>query len=290
MLEDFAVKVIQTAGARIHVRQGGGGPPLLLLHGYPQTHVMWHKIAPALAKDFTVTAADLRGYGDSSKPPGGDGHAAYSFREMAQDQIEVMASLGYERFFVVGHDRGARVAHRMILDHPDCVDKAVLLDIAPTLAMYEKTDMAFAAGYYHWFFLIQPFDLPERMIGGDPEFYLRRKLERGAKIDGAFTPEAMQEYIRCFNDPHTIHATCEDYRAAVDIDLEHDRADLDRTISVPLHILWGEKGLVGKQFDPLAEWRKVAANVSGRSLPCGHYLAEELPAETTAEIFAFLQN
>lgn len=289
MFENFSRQHIQLAKATIHLRRAGSGPPLLLLHGYPQTHVMWHKIAPALAESFTVVATDLRGYGDSSKPPGGEEHAAYSFRSMAQDQVEVMKALGFERFPVVGHDRGARVCHRMLLDHPDRIDKAVLLDIAPTLAMYEKTDKAFASGYYHWFFLIQPFDLPERMIGSDPEYYLRRKLARGVKVDGAFTPEAMQEYIRCFSDPQTIHATCEDYRAAADIDLDHDRADLDRTISVPLHILWGEKGLVGKQFDALAEWRKVASAVTGRSLPCGHYLAEELPDEVTAEIRAFLK-
>ena len=289
MFEEFESRNIETRGARIHLRTEGKGPPLLLLHGYPQTHVMWHKIMAELARDYTVVATDLRGYGDSSKPPGGDGHAAYSFRKMAQDQIEVMTALGFERFYVVGHDRGARVTHRMMLDHPKCVEKAVLLDIAPTLAMYEQTDMAFASGYYHWFFLIQAFDLPERLIGSDPEYFLRRKLANGAKTEGTFTPESLQEYIRCFSDPQTIHATCEDYRAAAGIDLEHDREDLGRKITIPIHVLWGELGLVGKQFDALAEWRKVARQVSGRSLPCGHYLAEELPEMTTTEIRDFLK-
>jgi haloacetate dehalogenase len=289
MLEQFSIQNIETSGATIRLRKGGSGPPMLLLHGYPQTHVMWHKILPALAREYTVVAADLRGYGDSSKPPGGDRHAAYSFREMARDQVEVMAALGFEEFCLVGHDRGARVAHRMMLDYPEAVKKAVLMDIAPTLAMYEKTDMAFAAGYYHWFFLIQPFDLPERLIGADPEFFLRRKLKRGVKAEGAFAANAMEEYIRCFSNPKTIHATCEDYRAAAGIDLAHDRADLGRRIETPLHVLWGELGLVGKQFDALAEWRSVATDVTGRSLPCGHYLAEELPEETTGDILNFFR-
>jgi len=250
---------------------------------------MWAQIMPELARKHTVVAADLRGYGDSSRPPDGDRHAVYSFREMARDQIEVMAALGFEQFLLVGHDRGARVAHRLMLDHPGSVKKAVLMDIAPTLAMYEKTDMAFAAGYYHWFFLIQPYDLPERLIGADPQFFLRCKLARGTRIDGAFTPDAMDEYIRCFSDPGTIHATCEDYRAAAGIDLEHDRADLGRKIDIPLHVLWGELGLVGKQFDVLGEWRSVATDVTGRSLSCGHYLAEELPEETTGEILNFFR-
>jgi haloacetate dehalogenase len=251
---------------------------------------MWHKIAPALAGSFTVVAPDLRGYGDSSKPPGGDRHEAYSFRAMAQDQVEVMSALGFERFDAVGHDRGARVIHRMLLDHPDRVRRAVLLDIAPTLAMYQQTDMAFATGYFHWFFLIQPFDLPERLIGADPAFYLRRKLAKGVKTDGAFTEQALAEYIRCFSDPRTIHATCEDYRAAAGIDLDHDRQDQDRNISTPIHVLWGEQGLVGAKFDVLGEWRRLAATVGGRPLPCGHYLAEELPQETTREIIAFLAS
>jgi haloacetate dehalogenase len=207
---------------------------------------------------------------------------------MAQDQVEVMAALGFERFAVVGHDRGARVTHRMALDHPERVTKAAVLDIAPTLYMYEHADMALASAYYHWFFLIQPFDLPERLIGADPDFYLDKKIGKWSKTEGCFEPEALAEYKRCFRDPATIHATCEDYRAAAGIDLEHDRADLERKIACPLLVLWGAEGVIERTYDTLRVWRARAANVTGKALPCGHFLPEEAPEATLAELVAFL--
>ena len=288
MFEDFETRRIATSGCEIHLRIGGSGPPLLLLHGYPQTHVMWHKIAPRLAQDFTVVAADLRGYGDSGKPPGGERHEAYAKRAMAQDQVEIMTALGFDRFSVVGHDRGARVTHRMALDHPERVAKAAVLDIAPTKTMFDQTDQAFATAYYHWFFLIQPFDLPERMIGADPDYYLERKIGHWSREGGAFAPEALAEYKRCFGNPETIHASCEDYRAAADIDLEHDSADLNIRIACPLLVLWGAKGVIERCYDVLPVWRERAEDVRGRALPCGHFLPEEAPEETLGELLAFL--
>jgi haloacetate dehalogenase len=288
VLDSFEQTRITTSGAEINVRKAGQGPPLLLLHGYPQTQIMWHRIAPALAEHFTVVLTDLRGYGDSAKPPGGDNHEAYSKRAMAQDQAEVMTALGFESFAVVGHDRGARVGHRLALDHPGRVSKLAVLDIAPTLAMYERTDMAFASAYYHWFFLIQPYDLPERLIGADPDFYLEKKIGKWSKSAGCFDPAAIAEYKRCFRDPATIHATCEDYRAAAGIDLEHDRADLNRKLACPLLALWGAKGVIERQYSVLEIWRERAASVTGKALPCGHFLAEEAPEETLAELLQFL--
>ncbi len=288
MFDSFENMRIETSDTEINLVRGGQGPPVLLLHGYPQTHVMWHKIAPMLARDCTVVAADLRGYGDSGKPAGGPNHAAYSFRAMAWDQVEVMSKLGFEQFMVVGHDRGGRVAHRMALDHPERILKVAVLDIAPTLTMYRSTDKAFATGYYHWFFLIQPYDLPERLIGAKPEYYLRRKLGQWGVKMGAFAPEAMAEYQRCFDNPETIHATCEDYRAAAGIDLEHDEADLDRRIECPFLVLWGAEGLVAKTYDVPAVWRERARDVTGRALPCGHFLAEEAPDDTLVELRPFL--
>lgn len=287
----FASRRVEAAGAKIALACGGSGPPLLLLHGYPQTHAMWHRIAPALARRYTVVCADLRGYGDSSKPPSDASHAPYSKRAMAADMVAVMRALGHPRFRLVGHDRGGRVAHRLAVDHRDAVEKVAVLDIAPTLAMYEKTDRAFATAYYHWFFLIQPFDLPERMIGADPVAYLRTKIGGwGSGGTAFFDPRALAEYERCFSDPATIHATCEDYRAAASIDLEHDAADraAGRRVRCPLLALWGERGVVHRLFDPLAEWRAVADDVRGCPLPCGHYLAEEAPDATLAELEAFL--
>ncbi len=275
----------------IHGLVGGSGPPLLLLHGYPQTHAMWHKVAPQLAEHFTVVATDLRGYGASGKPDGGGSpeHWAYSKREMAADQVRVMGSLGYEKFDVVGHDRGARVAHRMLLDHESRIRRWAVLDVVPTLTMYRKTDRRFAEAYYHWFFLIQPAPLPERLIGADPDFFLTRHL--GSRHGGlaAFDPEALSQYLRAFRNPATIYASCEDYRAAATIDLEHDEADLGRRIRAPLLVLWGKHGVVETCFEPLDDWRGQATSVTGRALECGHYLAEELPGATAAELLAFLK-
>ena len=287
MLTAFKQERIETNGAAINVRIAGDGPPLLLLHGYPQTHVMWHKIAPRLAEDFTVVLSDLRGYGDSEKPPGGEDHASYSKREMALDQVQVMAKLGFEAFAVAGHDRGACVAHRMALDHAERVTQVAVLDIAPTLAMYESADRSFATAYYHWFFLIQPADLPERLIGGDPDFYLERKIGAWSKVDRCFSEQALAEYKRCFRNPETIHASCEDYRAAAGVDLEHDREDLDRRIECPLLVLWGARGVIERSYDVLSVWRERAADVSGRALDCGHFLAEEAPDATLVALKAF---
>jgi len=287
----FEVRRITTADTHIHCVAGGSGPPLLLLHGYPQTHAMWHKIAPDLARAFTVVCADLRGYGDSGKPASDAAHAPYSKRAMAADMVAVMRELGFPRFRLAGHDRGGRVAHRLAVDHPQCVERLAVLDISPTRLMYGATDMAFAKAYYHWFFLIQPFDLPERMIGADPVAYLRTKIGGwGSGGTAFFDPRALAEYERCFRNPATIHATCEDYRASASIDLEHDAADrkAGRRVRRPLLALWGDRGVVHRLFDPLAEWRAVADDVRGRPLPCGHYLAEEAPDATLAELEAFL--
>jgi haloacetate dehalogenase len=281
----FTVADVTTPQTRIHCVVGGHGPPILLLHGYPQTHAMWHRVAPALAQHYSVVCADLRGYGDSGKPASDDTHAAYSKRAMAQDMVEVMRRFGHERFRLVGHDRGGRVAHRLCRDHPDAVSQVALLDISPTAAMYAQTDRAFATAYYHWFFLIQPFDLPERLIGADPVYYLRRKLGGWGTGLQHFDPRALAEYERCFGDPATIHASCEDYRAAASIDLEHD-ADA-RKVTCPMLELWGERGVVNRLFRPLDDWRAVAADVRGRALPSGHYLAEEVPDETLRELIRF---
>jgi haloacetate dehalogenase len=290
MFEGFSRHRIEAGGATINVLVGGKGPPLLLLHGYPQTHVMWHKIAPGLARRFTIVAPDLRGYGESSTPPGGAGHEAYAKRTMAADQVEVMRALGFPRFAVAGHDRGGRVAHRLCLDHPDAVTRAAVLDIVPTATAYARTDKAFATAYFHWFFLIQPYDLPERMIAADPDLFLMRMLGGLKTAEDAFTPEAVAEYKRCFRDPAAIHATCEDYRAAATIDLEHDAAADAAQVRIhcPVLVLWGERGVVGRFYDPLALWReKAAGEVQGRALPCAHFLAEEAPAETEAALAAF---
>ncbi len=261
---------------------------MLLLHGYPQTHVMWHKIAPALARRFTVVMPDLRGYGASAKPPGGADHSSYAKRTMAQDQIKVMSALGFSRFQAVGHDRGGRVLHRLCLDHPGAVQRAVMLDIAPTASMYGRTDKSFATAYFHWFFLIQPADLPERMIAADPDYWLERVLGAFSQSDGVFTEEALAEYRRALRDPATIHATCEDYRAAAGIDLEHDAADVEKKVICPLLALWGSKGVVGNLFDPLALWYEKAVNVEGHALRCGHFIPEEAPQESLAALSDFL--
>jgi haloacetate dehalogenase len=287
MPREFERRLVDAGEVTIALEMGGDGPPLLLLHGYPQTRACWHRVAPALAERFTVVAADLRGYGDSSKPPGGGDHAAYSKRTMAADMLAVMRALGHERFGVAGHDRGGRVAHRMARDHPDVVERAAVLDIVPTLTLFESTDQAFATVYYHWFFLIQPDGLPETMIGHDPEWFLRETVRRWSGSALPVAEEALEEYVRCFRDPAAIHASCEDYRAAASIDLEHDRAD-DRLIECPLLVLWGEQGRIHKLYDVLETWRAVASDASGRALPCGHFVPEECPEETTEELLRFL--
>ena len=290
MFEGFSNRFVTVSGGvRLRVRVGGSGPAVLLLHGYPQTHVCWHKVAPLLvAAGFTVIVSDLRGYGDSDKPPAGGDHQAYSKRAMAADQVEMMATLGFERFFLAGHDRGARVAHRLGLDHPGAVRRMAVLDIAPTQTMYALTDREFATGYYHWFFLIQPAPLPERLIGADPEFFLRHKLAAWSQGNmAAFSEEAIGEYVRCFSDPASIAATCEDYRAAASIDLVHDAQDQDRRLEAPLLALWGARGLVHRLYDVLETWREKARDVEGHSLPCGHFLPEERPAETARALTDF---
>ncbi|MBM4187599.1 MAG: alpha/beta hydrolase [Gemmatimonadetes bacterium] len=264
----------------IHGVVGGSGPPVLLLHGYPQTHAIWHKVAPPLARRFTVVATDLRGYGASSKPVSTPDHAVYSKRAMAADQIRVMESLGFDRFAVAGHDRGGRVAHRMALDHPTRVTRWAALDIVPTRTMYQRADRVFAQAHYHWFFLIQPAPFPERLIESDPDFFLNWHLSnRRAGLD-AFDPAALAAYRTAFRNPATVHATCEDYRAAATIDLEHDEADLSRRVSAPLLALWARHGIIERCFRPLDDWRDRVISVTGQALDCGHYLPEEAPAET----------
>jgi haloacetate dehalogenase len=278
MFEGFTRAEIETSGARIALVHGGKGPPLLLLHGNPFTHVAWHRIAPLLASDFTIVCPDLRGYGDSSKPPGGKDHSAYSFGAMANDQIEVTARLGFDRFSVAGHDRGARVAHRLCLDHPDRIVKAAFLDIIPQHHLFNHPTKAWATASYHWFFMIQPYDLPERLMGADPEYFIRRKLSKTARGTSFFAEEALAEYIRCFKNPATIHAMCEDYRATATVDLAMDTADFDagRRVTTPALVLWGATGSVGRHFAPLGIWRRYATDIRGaKALPCGHYVEQE---------------
>lgn len=289
----FQIDDVSTPGATIRTLRAGSGPPLLLLHGYPQTHVIWHKIASRLAGHFTVVLTDLRGYGDSSKPEGGERHANYSFRAMAQDQLAVMRSFGHHRFYVASHDRGARTAHRLCLDHPEAVRKVCFMDIVPTLRMYRDTSMEFATKYMWWFFLIQKAPLPEHMIGADPEFFLDQHFEVQNGTPGALTAEALAEYTRCFRTPEAIHASCEDYRAAAEIDLEMDAADerAGRKVEAPVLALWGAKGVLGKLWNVLEVWRQHAsAPVEGRALDSGHYLAEEQPEEVLQEYLRFFRD
>lgn len=290
MFEGFARRRIATSGAEIHACVGGDGPPLLLLHGFPQTHAMWHRVAPRLAERFTVVAADLRGYGSSSKPPGDPEHERYSKRATAKDQVELMAALGFERFRLAGHDRGARVAHRLALDHPQRVERVAFLDIIPTLEAFEQVDQALATAYYHWFFLIQPGGLPEHLIGLDPEFYLRRVLGSIGSSADTFAPEAFAAYLTAFRDPATVHAMCEDYRAAATIDLVHDREDRDagHRVDCPALALWGERSAVGRLCaDVPGVWRRYAPAVEGRALPASHFLPEERPEETARALLDF---
>jgi haloacetate dehalogenase len=294
--DGFEARHHEVNGVRVFARTGGrrNGPPLLLLHGFPQTHAIWHRMAKQLAPHFQLVMPDLRGYGDSSKPPGDADHANYSKRAMAQDLATLMSRLGHERFALVGHDRGGRVAHRLALDHAPRVSALCVLDIAPTLDMYDATDMAFASAYYHWFHLIQPTPLPERMIGGDPRFYLNWSLGGwGASGTGHIEPAAMSEYERCFCQPEAIHAACEDYRAAAGIDLAHDRASraAGQKIACDTLVLWGARGVVQRLFKPLELWQaQCAGRATGAALPCGHFLPEELPDQTAAALLAHLRT
>ncbi len=290
MMEGFTRTEIKTSGARIVTVYGGNGPPLLLLHGNPFTHLSWHKFAPRLAQEFTVVATDLRGYGDSEKVPGGADHSNYSFRAMAQDQVEVMAALGFSRFGVAGHDRGARVAHRMCLDYPEKVSRVAILDIIPQHYLFNNITQAWATASYHWFFMIQPYDMPERLMSADPDFFIERKLAKTAQGLSFFGEEALEEYKRCFRNPATVHAMCEDYRACATVDLAMDTTDFaaGRKIICPTLLLWGATGAVGRLHDSVKIWKDYAANiVAAKTLPCGHYLSEEAPEETYAELRAF---
>ena len=290
LFPNFESFLIEVNGVKIMARKGGSGRPLLLLHGHPQTHAIWHRVAQQLANSFTVVMTDLRGYGDSSKPQGSHDHLNYSKRVMALDQIEVMRHFGFSEFDVLAHDRGARVAHRLALDHPKAVKRLVLLDIAPTLAMYEKTSNQFARSYWHWFFLIQPAPMPERLIEADPAAYVRDVLGRRSAGLAPFDPRALAEYVRCLELPGTAHGLCEDYRASASIDLVHDQLDLDEKnfLQQALLVLWGEQGVVHQCFDPLQEWRKLAKNVQGKALPCGHYIPEEAPELLLQQVELFL--
>nr|MCS5657597.1 alpha/beta hydrolase [Dehalococcoidia bacterium] len=266
MFEGFEQQQIQTSGTTINLVKGGDGPPLLLLHGYPQTHTMWHKVAPLLARDFTVVAADLRGYGDSGKLEGDSEHLNYSKRAMAQDQVEVMEQLGFDSFLLAAHDRGARVSHRLTKDHPQRVRKLALLDIIPTHRMFQIVNKEMATNTYHWFFLIQPYDFPERVIGAAADQFIRRSFERGTNAAQVFPPEAVAEYVRCATEPEAIHAMCEDYRAGASIDLVHDEADFANKVECPLLALWSATGYVGRTQDVLQAWRDYATDVRGHSM------------------------
>jgi haloacetate dehalogenase len=289
MFQGFQSRQIETGEATIHVRIGGKGKPLLLLHGYPETGVMWHKVAPRLAEHFTCVVPDLRGYGDSSKPKSDKEHYVYSKRANANDQVKVMQALGFEKFMVVGHDRGGRVTHRMCLDHPDRIERASILDIMPTPVVFGTVNQRIATAYYHWFFLIQPAPYPETLIGHDPEYYLRHTLT-SLSAPGTFPEEIFQEYLRTFSRPETIHATCEDYRAGASIDLEHHKADKGRKIACPVQILWGERGLVGRAYDTMKVWADYADNAIGQQMPSGHFIPEEAPDETVKALLAFFKS
>ncbi len=290
MFNGFEKQQRQVNGVEIAFRRSGNGPALLLLHGHPQTHVIWHKVAEELAQHFTVVAADLRGYGDSSKSDDDHEHLNYSKRTMANDMAELMSALGFERFKVLAPDRGARVAHRLGVDHAERVERMVLLDIAPTLAMYRGTTEAFARSYWHWFFLIRPQPLPEMLIKSDPAQYLKSVM--GARSAGMapFSSEALAEYDRCLSLPGTAAGICGDYRASATIDLAHDQADIDSGVKLTcsLSVMWGAEGAIEACFDALGEWRKIATDVKGKALPCGHYIAEEIPETLLEEALPFL--
>jgi haloacetate dehalogenase len=288
-LPGFAHQKIEVNGVGINCAVAGEGPPVLLMHGHPHTLIIWRKVAQQIVDaGYTVVATDLRGYGDSDKPEGGEGHINYSKREMARDQVGVMEALGYRRFHVIGHDRGGRVAHRMALDRPEAVGSLIVIDIAPTAVMYALTDKEFATRYFWWFFLIQPFDLPERMIGADVRSFLRTHIDGQMADASAVDAETFEEYLRCYANPATIHSVCEDYRAAASIDLDHDAADAERKVSAPMLALWGAKGTVGKLFDVLGIWRDKALSVEGAALDCKHSLQEEVPEVFLEHALAFL--
>jgi haloacetate dehalogenase len=291
LFPNFDQRWIEVNGVKIFTRTGGRGRPLLLLHGHPQTHAIWHKVAPQLAMKRTVVMTDLRGYGDSDKPPGDVEHLNYSKRVMSQDQVGVMQQLGFDAFDVMAHDRGARVAHRMALDFPEAVRRLILLDVAPTLAMYEQTTEQFARSYWHWFFLIQPSPMPERLIQANPEAYVKEVMGRRSSGLAPFDVRALAEYVRCLQLPGAAHGLCEDYRASASIDLVHDRQDVREAnvLKQPLLVLWGEQGVVHQCLQTLNEWRKVAKTVEGHALPCGHYIAEEVP-ELLLQHAEFLEN
>lgn len=288
--DEFAINEVTVDNVRINVAVGGSGPPVLLLHGYPETHIMWREVAPMLAERFTIVAPDLRGYGDSDRPRPSADHLTYSKRVMAADQFGVMRTLGHEHFAVVGHDRGGRVAHRLALDVPDAVTRLAVLDIVPTLHMFENVDRAMAATYFHWFFLARTDGLPERLIGSDPEAWLRSRFAERNAGGRRLDEDAFSEYLRCFSAPEAIAASCADYQSAATIDVDHDRADRDagRRVTAPLLALWGAKSYVGQNFDVAAVWRNYANDVQGEAIEADHYLPEEQPEQTAERLMTFL--
>ena len=292
----FKREQIKTSGATINAVYGGKGSPVLLLHGIPETHVLWRKVAPLLAQEFFLVATDLRGYGDSSKPSGGEDHFGYSKRAMAQDQVEVMKHLGFQKFAVVGHDRGGRAAHRMALDYPDLLTKLVILDIVPTYLLYQDISKQFATVFFHWFLMVQPEPFPETVVGNSAEYFLKYLLYAlggepySEKIPDFVGPTAYREYLRCFRDPAALHALCEDYRAAASIDLVHDEADLSRKIQCPLLVLWSERGPFHRMYSVLQTWQDRAVEATGKPLPTGHFLPEQVPQELAGELKAFLST
>jgi haloacetate dehalogenase len=287
----FELQQVNVSAGIMRLRCGGSGPPLLLLHGNPQTHAMWHAVAPALARNFMVVCPDLRGYGGSHKPAATADHAPYAKREMAKDMVEVMEHFGHRRFRVASHDRGARVAHRLALDHPERVEKLAVLDIVPTIEHFERADMAFGLSYYHWFWFAQPHPFPETLINASPEAWFMAHTSREPKPSTFFHPEALADYLAAARTPEMIRGMCEDYRAAAGIDLEHDRASRAAGIKVgcPMLVLWGSKGKIGEWYDALAVWRQYcSARVTGGPVDSGHYLAEEAPQAVTAQLLEFL--